>query len=127
MTPTFVKLSAVGIACLLAGRSAAARDYPAPGPQPSDPVSIAVREIERLHGDARIERENGAFVTVVDWRSGDEGLALLKILPSVVAVRLGNSKITDDGLRVVGELADLRHLDLSYTDVTDQGLPYLGN
>jgi hypothetical protein len=45
----------------------------------------------------------------------------------VERLRLQNTRITDDGLRHLGLLSSLRHVDVSETRVTDDGLKYLSN
>lgn len=47
-------------------------------------------------------------------------------LPQVIGLQLANSQaLTDDGLRVLERLPNLRHLDLGQTQVTDRGVAWV--
>jgi thiol-disulfide isomerase/thioredoxin/Leucine-rich repeat (LRR) protein len=64
-------------------------------------------------------------------RIGDAGLANLKQLPSLVSLGLGvyntGADITDEGLKTIGEIVNLKSLDLAGNKITDAGLIHLRN
>ena len=56
----------------------------------------------------------------------DTVLEQLSRVTSIRELRLGNSKgLSDDGIRHLARLQQLRHLDLSMTAITDRGLQFL--
>ena len=59
----------------------------------------------------------------------DAGMMHLQRLPKLNSLRLGvyeeGANITDEGLKVVGELVKLKHLNLSGTKITERGLAHL--
>ena len=62
-------------------------------------------------------------VTLTGWDRQD--YSLLRGLTDVVVLQMANRDVTDDTLRRLGDLAQLRELDLNDTQVTDTGLPLL--
>lgn len=76
-----------------------------------------VLEILREHPDA-VLHANGQMT--------DEMLAQVAQIPHITSLRLDNCKqLTDDGVRHLASLPNLRELDLSSTRVTDDGLRVL--
>jgi mono/diheme cytochrome c family protein/uncharacterized membrane protein len=53
--------------------------------------------------------------------------ALEPIADLIVDAELARTKVTDDGMKTLGNFANLRHVDLSYTAVTSRGLASLTN
>lgn len=101
----------------------------------------AVKALEM--GGARVEYEDplhpvfrrvigrGLFAEVfaVDASSihnfSDEDLAPLAAFPSLKALALADTRITDAGMKHLERLTDLTYLVLSFTDVTDTGLEHI--
>lgn len=66
--------------------------------------------------------------TVIDahGRMTDDMLVRVSHLEHVTTLRLGNSKtLTDEGVRYLSRMPQLRHLDLSQSAITDRGLEVL--
>lgn len=64
------------------------------------------------------------FVTA--FNPGDPAIALLSpIAKQLVWLKLGNTKITDASLKVVGQCTNLTQLQLNHTAISDQGLKEL--
>ena len=80
---------------------------------------VAIREIERL--DGWIGAREGGPKWLRDW-IGDEPM---KAFDRVQAVRLGGTKIDDEGLSRLAALGSLKWLSLDKTGVTDKGLVHL--
>jgi hypothetical protein len=56
------------------------------------------------------------------WKGGDEGLRLLRDLPSLRILSVHGAKISDTGLAYVHEVTSLERIDLFGTQVTDRGI-----
>lgn len=50
---------------------------------------------------------------------------LLKIKDNIVQLKLGNTAITDQGLKIIPEFTNLMKLHLEHTQITDDGLTFL--
>jgi ankyrin repeat protein len=75
--------------------------------------------------DAAVELINAKRVSGLDahGQMTDAVLERISALPHLTSLRLGGSKaLTDAGVRHLARMAQLRHLDLSGTQVTDAGL-----
>lgn len=68
-------------------------------------------------------------VSVPGTEVSDAGLVHLAKLKNLKSLSLGvydeGTKITDEGLKIVGSMSGLKWLNLSGTPITDAGLPYL--
>ncbi len=67
-------------------------------------------------------------LTAIDMhgQGTDEAVEMFSHLPQLTTIRLGGSKaLTDAGVRHLARMPQLRHLDLSGTQVTDRGLEVL--
>jgi len=70
---------------------------------------------------------------VIEWistyhQTGDKEIAeILHLAPNVVEVDLARTKLTDDGLKAIGKLGRLTHLNLNRTAITDDGLAHLAD
>lgn len=104
---------------------------------------IAARPVELFDGlfaDRRAKREmtrdwDDAVALLSDkqltainahGQATDETVEMLSRLPNLTTLHLGGSKaLTDAGIRHLARMPQLRHLDLSGTQVTDRGLEVL--
>src|SRR5271157_2856431 len=90
---------------------------------------LAIAEIEKMHG--RVVQEEGMRgikVDLVGTNAEDSVFAVLRDLPELRVLLLGNTQITDAGLERLGLMRNttiLRELDLKLTKVTDAGLAHL--
>lgn len=66
-------------------------------------------------------------VLSLNERITDEGLKYVENLKNLRALHLDNTRITNEGLRYIQNLDKLRVLYLSDTKITDNGLKYLEN
>lgn len=70
-------------------------------------------------------------VSIPGTKVTDAGLAHLARLPRLEYLRLGvydeGIEVTDEGMRIVGQMKGLRYLDLSATKVSDEGLKHLSS
>ena len=67
-------------------------------------------------------------VIKVSWHAPDAGAGdtqVLSDLPRLNDLRLNMRQLTDDGIRPVATLTQLRRLDLCCSQITDHALPYL--
>ena len=67
------------------------------------------------------------FLNVMDSFSDQSLDLLLPLSEQLTWLDLGSTKITDDGMEVIGQLENLRKLHLEKTAITDDGLTYLSN
>lgn len=108
----------------------------------ADTATIAAKPVALTAGDGKTSR---LVASTRDWSTAiglmaerhavgldahgqmtDAVLEQLARLNSIQELRLGNSNaLTDDGLRHLASLRQLRHLDLSMTRITDHGLEAL--
>jgi len=93
-------------------------------------------------GDDKIRQLNTDYRAVYPLATGSPAIAvdffgaaffksdqlkeLLPIKTQLVSLNLAKMPVTDDELSTIGEFANLRELDLSFTKVTGRGLPALG-
>lgn len=93
-----------------------------------------LREIERMHGQYRLEKRGPAWlrpVTGYQRIHGITGNPRIGMFDRVVDVRLSyarrdQSKVTDDFLEKLQVFPHLRELDLRYTKVSDDGIKHIG-
>ena len=105
--------------------------------QPAESEQKAIQAIEAVGGRVREIAQNDDRLEVdYPWSSSpiegqapltDEHLAILKDLPKIVHLRLGNTSVTDQGLSHLEGLPNLTRLNLEKTKSTDVGLKHLGN
>jgi hypothetical protein len=149
MNTTQTRASLIACALVVAGCAKAPLDSGTPGrpavvertPARTEPASKpaqtewsaeqekAIAAIETLGGKIKVDPgQPGQPVVAVDWNScsvDDEDLRLLKCLPQLESLDLGNTRISDRGLEHLSGLRTLRSLNLAFTEVTDAGLPHL--
>lgn len=65
------------------------------------------------------------FINLSRSPAGDQHLACLKHFPAVQQLWLYDTRVTDEGLKQLGDLAQLQVLVLGKTDITDRGLSEL--
>jgi hypothetical protein len=89
----------------------------------------AIRAIEKLGGTVEVDKSEPdkpvRFVYLQSERVRDHDLVLLKALPGLRVVSLTDARITDEGLRLLGEMPELTSLYLRNTAITDAGLVHL--
>lgn len=69
-----------------------------------------------------LEAQPGAVLDA-NGQMTDALLEQISAIPTITTLKLGNSSaVTDDGIRHLARMPQLRHLDLSQTSVTDAGL-----
>jgi len=86
-----------------------------------DETAIDDDALDNLH--ARFPKLNNIWL--VDTQISDEGLRKLGELSNLRTLRLAGTAITDAGLAHLASQTELRTLDISRTDVTDAGLQHL--
>ena len=89
----------------------------------------AIKSIEEAGGTVRViaadsEDKEAAF-HLSDKDITDASLASLKEVGSLVTLNLRGTKVTDDGLKHVGELKTLKKLHLEKTEIGDAGVAHL--
>jgi len=88
-----------------------------------DNTKIITAQVDSENVDELVDFPNVVAVSMVGATSED--LDRLSDYTGLMALDLGYTKISDDGLASLAELTELRILNLSYTEVTDEGLQYL--
>lgn len=86
----------------------------------------AVAEIKKCGGKVDLDADKS--VVRVDYSQSiitDDGLAVLKALPTLRVLQLNGTQISDRGLEQIKVLTALEVLDLNSTGVTDKGLAHL--
>jgi internalin A len=81
-------------------------------------TAAGLKELQKLH---RLE-------TLSFWKAGltDEGLAAIKKIPSLRTLQLiGCERVTNEGMRHIGEMVQLRSLDIDTATITDEGVRHL--
>ncbi len=66
-----------------------------------------------------------AHLTLTGWNGKPEDYSLLLLRNDVVVLQMANPDVTDETLRSLEGMTQLRELDLDYTRVTDDGLAVL--
>ena len=91
---------------------------------PDDPAAV-----EALTGLAKeLRKGRNGFIDQADFRGtdiGNESLEHLKGLKQLSSLLLNGTKVTDDGLKVVGTISTLRNLDLRGCKITNVGMTHL--
>jgi hypothetical protein len=64
------------------------------------------------------------FVTAININDADLKL-LLPLKKQLVWLKLGNTKISDSGMFVIGQCSNIILLQLNHTNITDKGIVYL--
>lgn len=97
---------------------------------PGHPViAVSFKERNRFSDNYVHLLESFAHLTRVDFRRAkitDAGLKKLGQLKNLTTLQLVGTPITDAGLKELGGLKNLTTLDLSYTGITDAGLKEVG-
>jgi hypothetical protein len=86
-----------------------------------------IRHYQRAYIDLgeRVKDVDGELhVTLTGWDKQD--YAVLEHLPDAVVVQMANPDVTDEALKHLAGMKDLRELDLNDSQVTDAGLKWLG-
>jgi len=91
---------------------------------PQTPVE-AILAIEQLKG--RVKLENDVAVAVFFNRTavGDAEIGILTLLPTIQALNVTGTRVTDASLEVFKQLKNLKHLYPAKTQLTDEGLKSL--
>ena len=106
---------------------------PAPtNTDPGSPAQPAISDdpaaVEALTGLAKDLRKGGnGSIAQVDFRGteiGDDALVHLKGLNQLSSLLLNDTKVTDEGLKVVGTISTLRNLDLRGCKITNAGMAF---
>ena len=96
---------------------------------PSNPREVAIAEIERLGGRVRFEEKSAdkLVYSVNFFKSSvtDDALKNVEELKELKVLILGFTKVTDAGLAHIEQLSQLRGLDLMNTSVTDAGIKHI--
>jgi len=105
---------------------------PAPGGRADDPEAVALKALEKLsRTESQIGRDSklqGKPIVYLDLgfsKMTDEGLKELTGLKQLRVLKLHRTEVTDAGLKVVAEFEHLEQLFLGRTKVTDKGLKEL--
>jgi hypothetical protein len=61
----------------------------------------------------------------VDLAFSDGGIENLKQFPRLQRLKLEQTSITDQSMRLIGELRGLKELNVRYTSITDKGLDWI--
>src|SRR5262245_11144674 len=95
------------------GRLIAEPDKPSPLPKLLRPVA------ERIFPPAV------ASVSLRDTQATDRDLEILKFFPHLQRLDLGNTRVTDDGLGIVGQLRELESVSAVGLTIGDRGVEHL--
>lgn len=93
--------------------------------QEANDEKSAAAAIERLGGRVRFDGDKVVEVNLEGKRISDDDLKLLQPLRNLRKLDLEETPITDAGLKHLADLTSLEYLDLEETRVTDAGMEHL--
>ena len=76
-------------------------------------------QVNVIHGQAGIESVQVAID--IQWKGGDDGLALLKRLPDIEGISLRRVELTDAAIVHLRSLKGLKNIQIYGTEITDAG------
>jgi tRNA A-37 threonylcarbamoyl transferase component Bud32 len=100
-----------------------------PGPKVPESEEQAVRAVQQLGGkisrDDKLPGKPVVSVSLAHTKAADADLRALAAFPQLRTLELQGTKVTDAGMKYVGELKDLQSLDLLFAPVGDAGIKRL--